>query len=58
MTGEELLIDLEERIDRGILALHAERLAKGEYPGTVEWGRLTAKMDGMLVVKDWLRSYR
>lgn len=55
MTSDELLDDLGERIDRGVEQLR--RMASATHDFT-ERGRLDTKASGMLVVRDWLRSYR
>jgi hypothetical protein len=59
VTADELLKDMNARIDRGV----AELLAMANDLDATGTGslndslRLRAKATGMLVVKDWLRSY-
>ena len=52
MTDQELIADLTERIDRAVE--HLEVDAAHMYHSSV----LTGKVMGLLLVKDWLRSYQ
>ena len=54
MTAEEIIADLNERIDKGVLALRAEVSIKSN---PVDIVRVYGKAEGLLVVKDWLRGY-
>ena len=54
MTTEELLLDLNERIDKGVIALRAGVTTNSN---AVDIVRVYGKAEGLLVVKDWLRSY-
>ena len=55
MTGDEILADLNDRIDRAVSALSEMREA--EDINHNENLRLFHKIDGLLTVMDWLRSY-
>ncbi len=53
MTKDELIVELTGRIDQGITHLQAL-----QNDGTAhEFSRLQGKIQGLLLVKDWLRSY-
>ena len=54
MTAEEIIADLNERIDKGVVAL---TLAAAGSSHPFDKNRLYGKAEGLLVVKDWLRSY-
>jgi len=54
VTAEEIIADLNERIDKGVIALRVEAAAQGH---AFDANRLYGKAEGLLVVKDWLRSY-
>lgn len=51
-TAEQLLYDLNDRIDRGVKELHRMR-----WMPLAEDRRLAGKIEGLRLVKDWLRSY-
>jgi len=53
-TAEELLFDLDERIDRGIATLRTD---VQECTWAADVTRLNGKIEVLLVVKDWLRGY-
>jgi|GEM_PF-5021095 len=50
MTHDEIMADINDRIDRGIIAL-------GGRSGRGDSLRDRGKVDGLKLVKDWLRSY-
>lgn len=54
MTTAEMLADLSDRIDRAVAELVVLRREVDDRP---DRSRLSGKIDGLLVVKDWLRSY-
>jgi hypothetical protein len=56
VTTDDLLADLRERIDAGVRTLENDR---NSHPSdhTYELARLSGKIEGLKVVKDWLRSY-
>lgn len=54
MTGDEIITDLRDRIDRAVTMLEEAEQTAGER----ETIRLVAKANGLLVVKDWLRGYQ
>ncbi len=55
MTGDEILSDLGERIDRASLEL--KKMAYSASTTASESQRLAAKASGLDLIKDWLRSY-
>lgn len=57
MTVQELLADLDDRIDRGIETLKTQRARFDNDTAHAEYIRLSGKIDGLQVAKDWLRSY-
>lgn len=52
-TAEELLFDLDERIDRAVDLLRFEN----RFGQVGDEMRRNGKIEGLLVVKDWLRGY-
>lgn len=54
MTSGELLVDLNDRLDRGISHL-ANLIAESNFEAVTQ--RLAGKQEGLKLVKDWLRSY-
>ena len=51
---QEIINDLRERIDRGLKELNLlEEASRSETAGI----RILGKIEGLLLVKDWLRSY-
>ena len=54
MTTEELIADLDKRIAIGVVNL---TLAAANSSHPFDKNRLYGKAEGLLVVKDWLRSY-
>lgn len=57
MTSEELLEDIRYRIDCGAEVLREQSDIQLRSGDVEECRRLLAKREGLLVVKDWLRSY-
>lgn len=55
MTNDELLDDINCRLDSAVDGLREMRRAE-KIPS--EEIRLSGKINGLLLVKDWLRSYR
>ena len=55
MTSDEILADLNDRLDRAMLELR--KMAYSEDVNRNESIRLAAKANGLALVKDWLRSY-
>jgi hypothetical protein len=57
---DELLDDLEERLDRGITELESMAcdMDARRIGSLNETLRLRSKATGLHIVKDWLRSYR
>jgi hypothetical protein len=53
MGKDEVLADLNERLDRAIESLRVPKANESE----AERARLNAKSQGFKVVKDWLRGY-
>jgi hypothetical protein len=51
---QEVINDLNERIDRGLKELDVLGEASRSDTGLI---RITGKIEGLLLVKDWLRSY-
>lgn len=56
MTAEEILADLRERCDRAIQTLEGARQNGPQIPYSSPL-RLIGKIDGIKLVRDWLRSY-
>jgi len=56
MTKEEMLDDLEERCDRAMAAL--SRIVDDGHASQGDRLRLVGKVQGVGVMKDWLRAYR
>lgn len=54
MTSDEVIADLNERIDNGLEILLQLQRATSDF---TEKNRIDAKASGLRIVKDWLRSY-
>ena len=54
MTSDEVIADLNERIDKGVTYLKVKRQDPDEV---IRKAELSGKIRGLLLVKDWLRSY-
>jgi len=54
MTHDEIMADLNDRINRGIAALYERRSYDARDDGAT---RYYGKIEGLKLVKDWLRSY-
>jgi hypothetical protein len=58
LTGvTDVIADLDSRIDRAAATLADQAAQAGRSGRPEEQWRLSAKRTGLLVVKDWLRSY-
>ena len=55
MTSEELIADMNERIDKVVIALRAEASTKSNNP--IDIVRIYGMAEGLLVVKDMLKGY-